>query len=370
MPVPLLDLRAQHARIRERIIPAMMQVIEDQSFILGKPVEDFERQVAALSHTRYAIGCANGSDALLLSLRALDIGAGHEVITTPFTFFATAGMTHNSGAKPVFADIDAETFSMNPDAAAAAVTSRTRAVMPVDLFGQMSPIERYRAAMPKLPLIEDAAQSIGASRSFDGEARMAGEMATIGTFSFFPSKNLGGYGDGGMIVTQDDHLAMRLRRLRTHGAIKTYVHEEVGMNSRLDTLQAAVLSAKLAYLDEWSEARRRHAAYYDAAFRDLAEIRTPAIDEANESIYNQYTIRTERPDALQEHLKASEIGTAIYYPIPLHLQQCFAYLGYKPGAFPESERASKEVLSLPVYPELSQAQQDEVIEAVRSFFGR
>ncbi len=370
MPVPLLDLRAQHARIRERIIPAMMQVIEDQSFILGKPVEDFERQVAALSHTRYAIGCANGSDALLLSLRALDIGAGHEVITTPFTFFATAGMTHNSGAKPVFADIDAETFSMNPDAAAAAVTSRTRAVMPVDLFGQMSPIERYRAAMPKLPLIEDAAQSIGASRSFDGEARMAGEMATIGTFSFFPSKNLGGYGDGGMIVTQDDHLAMRLRRLRTHGAIKTYVHEEVGMNSRLDTLQAAVLSAKLAYLDEWSEARRRHAAYYDAAFRDLAEIRTPAIDEANESIYNQYTIRTERRDALQEHLKACEIGTAIYYPIPLHLQQCFAYLGYKPGAFPESERASKEVLSLPVYPELSQAQQDEVIEAVRSFFGR
>jgi dTDP-4-amino-4,6-dideoxygalactose transaminase len=370
MPVPLLDLRAQHARIREKIIPAMMQVVEDQTFILGKPVEDFERQVAALSHTKYAIGCANGSDALLLALRALDIGAGHEVITTPFTFFATAGMTHNSGAKPVFADIDADTFSMNPDAAAAAVTSRTRAVMPVDLFGQMSPIERYRAAMPKLPLIEDAAQSIGARRSFDGEWRMAGEMATIGTFSFFPSKNLGGYGDGGMIVTQDDHLAMRLRRLRTHGAIKTYVHEEVGMNSRLDTLQAAVLSAKLGYLAQWSEARRGHAAYYDAAFRDVAEIRTPAIDEANESIYNQYTIRTERRDALQEHLKAREIGTAIYYPIPLHLQQCFAFLGYKPGAFPESERASKEVLSLPVYPELSQAQQDEVIEAVRSFFKR
>jgi dTDP-4-amino-4,6-dideoxygalactose transaminase len=369
MPVPLLDLRAQHARIREKIIPAMMEIIEDQTFILGKPVEDFERQVAALSHTKHAIGCANGSDALLLALRALEVGPGHEVITTPFTFFATAGMTHNSGAKPVFADIDADTFSMNPDAAAAAVTSRTRAVMPVDLFGQMSPIERYRAAMPSLPLIEDAAQSIGARRRFDGEWRMAGEMATIGTFSFFPSKNLGGYGDGGMIVTQDDQLAMRLRRLRTHGAIKTYVHEVVGMNSRLDTLQAAVLAAKLEFLAEWSAARREHAAYYDAAFRDVAEIRTPAIDEANESIYNQYTIRTDRRDALQAHLKAREIGTAIYYPIPLHLQQCFAHLGYKPGAFPESERASKEVLSLPVYPELSQPQQDEVIEAVRSFFG-
>jgi len=199
---------------------------------------------------------------------------------------------------------------------------------------------------------------------------MAGEMATIGTFSFFPSKNLGGYGDGGMIVTQDDQLAMRLRRLRTHGATKTYVHEVVGMNSRLDTLQAAVLSAKLQFLSEWSQARREHAAYYDSAFRDVAEIRTPAIDEANESIYNQYTIRTDRRDALQAHLKAREIGTAVYYPIPLHLQQCFAYLGYKPGAFPESERAAKEVLSLPVYPELSQSQQNEVIEAVRSFFGR
>ena len=370
MPVPLLDLRAQHARIREKIIPAMMRIVEDQTFILGPPVESFEREVAALSQTKHAIGCANGSDALLLALRALGIGAGDEVITTPFTFFATAGMTHNAGAKPVFADIDADTFSMSPAAAAAAVTSRTRAVIPVDLFGQMSPVERYRSAMPNLPLIEDAAQSIGARRSFDGEWRMAGEMATIGTFSFFPSKNLGGYGDGGMIVTQDDQLAMRLRRLRTHGAIKTYVHEVVGMNSRLDTLQAAVLSAKLEFLSEWSEARRRHAAYYDAAFRDVAEIRTPAIDEANESIYNQYTIRTDRRDALQAHLKAREIGTAIYYPIPLHLQQCFAYLGYKPGAFPESERAAKEVLSLPVYPELSQPQQDEVIDAVRSFFGR
>jgi dTDP-4-amino-4,6-dideoxygalactose transaminase len=370
MPVSLLDLKAQHARIRDKVVASMMKVVDDQTFILGKQVEDFEKDIAALSHTQYAVGCANGSDALLIALRALDIGAGHEVITTPFTFFATAGMTHNSGAKPVFADIDADTFSLNPEAAAAAVTSRTRAVIPVDLFGQMSPIEHYKLAMKDLPLIEDAAQSIGARRSLDGVWTMAGEMATIGTFSFFPSKNLGGYGDGGMIVTQSSDLAMKLRRLRTHGAIKTYVHEVVGFNSRLDTLQAAVLAAKLPFLAEWSAARRTHAAYYDAAFADLADIRTPAIDPANESIYNQYTIRTERRDALQAHLKEKEIGTAIYYPIPLHLQECFAYLGYKQGAFPESERASKEVLSLPVYPELTQSQQDETIEAVRSFFGR
>jgi dTDP-4-amino-4,6-dideoxygalactose transaminase len=369
MPVPLLDLKAQHARIHEQVVAAMMKVVDDQTFILGKQVEDFEGEVAALSRTKHAIGCANGSDALLLALRALDIGAGHEVITTPFTFFATAGTIHNSGAKPVFADIDPDTFSLSPEAAAAVVTSRTKAVMPVDLFGQMSPIERYAAAL-QLPIIEDAAQSIGARRYVDGKWTMAGEWAAIGTFSFFPSKNLGGYGDGGMLVTQDDHLAMRLRRLRTHGAIKTYVHEEVGYNSRLDTLQAAVLSAKLPFLAEWSAGRRAHASYYDAAFADLDEIRTPAIDVANESIYNQYTIRTERRDELQAHLKAKQIGTAIYYPIPLHLQECFAYLGYKEGAFPESERAAKEVLSLPVYPELTQSQQDETIEAVRSFFGR
>ena len=369
MPVPLLDLKAQHARIRDTVVSAMMKVVEDQSFILGKPVEDFEQQLASLSHTKFAIGCANGSDALLLALRALDIGAGDEVITTPFTFFATAGTIHNSGAKPVFADIDSDTFSLDPAAAAAAVTARTKAVMPVDLFGQMSPIERYASAV-KLPIIEDAAQSIGARRRVNGQWTAAGEHAAIGTFSFFPSKNLGGYGDGGMLVTQDDYLAMRLRRLRTHGAIKTYVHEEVGYNSRLDTLQAAILAAKLPFLAEWSTARRTHAAYYDAAFADVPEIRTPAIDEANESIYNQYTIRTEQRDVLQSHLKAKEIGTAIYYPIPLHLQQCFAYLGYKQGTFPESERASKEVLSLPVYPELTQAQQDETVEAVRSFFGR
>ena len=370
MPVPLLDLKAQHARIRDTVTPAMMKVVDDQTFILGKPVEDFEGEIAALSHTRFAIGCANGSDALLLALRALDIEAGHEVITTPFTFFATAGAIHNSGAKTVFADIEPDTFSLDPAAAAAVVTSSTRAIMPVDLFGQIAPIERYADTMPRVPVIEDAAQSIGARRSFDGEWRMAGERAAIGTFSFFPSKNLGGYGDGGMVVTQSDEIATRVRRLRTHGGLKTYYHEEVGYNSRLDALQAAVLSAKLPMLSSWSAARRKNAAYYDAAFADVEGVRTPTIDPANESIYNQYTLRAARREDLQAHLKEKGIGSAIYYPLSLHLQPCFEYLGYKRGAFPESEKATREVISLPVYPELQQSQLDEVIEAVRGFYGR
>jgi len=369
MPVPLLDLKAQHAQIKDEVVRAMMQVVDDQLFILGEPVERLERAVAALSHVKHAIGCASGTDALLLALRALDIGPGDEVITTPFTFFATAGTIHNVGATPVFVDIDPSTFNIATPNAAAAVTSRTKAVVPVDLFGQMARVEELAAAMPNVPLIEDAAQTIGARRRIGGEWTMAGEHATIGTFSFFPSKNLGGYGDGGMMVTQDDALAARLRRLRVHGGAKQYFHDEVGYNSRLDTLQAAVLEAKLPHLAEWSRKRREHAAYYDRAFADLPEIRTPTIDAGNESIYNQYTVRADRRDGLQAHLKGKGIGSAIYYPLPLHLQPCFRYLGYREGACPESERAAREVLSLPVYPELTRAQQDEVIGAVRSFYG-
>src|ERR1035437_8959500 len=241
MPVPLLDLRAQHASIREAVLAAMMPVVDDQAFILGKPVAELEAEVAALSRTKYAVGCANGTDAILLAMRALDIGRGDEVITTPFTFFATAGTIHNVGATPVFVDIEPKTFNIRPAAVAAARTSKSKAVIPVDLFGQMAPIEEVALAVPGLPIIEDAAQSIGARRSIDGESRMAGEVPTIGTFSFFPSKNLGGYGDGGMIVTQDAQIAERLKRLRVHGGAKQYVHDEVGYNSRLDALQAAVL---------------------------------------------------------------------------------------------------------------------------------
>jgi dTDP-4-amino-4,6-dideoxygalactose transaminase len=363
-------LRAQHATIRDEVVAAMTEVVESQSFILGPLVEKLEREVAALSHTAYAVGCASGTDALLLALRALDCGKGDEVITTPFTFFATAGTIHNVGATPVFVDIDVDTFNILPEAAAAARTSRSKACVPVDLFGQMAPIERVMTALPSLPIIEDAAQTIGARRSIDGEWRMAGEIATIGTFSFFPSKNLGGYGDGGMMVTQDEGLATRLKRLRMHGGAKQYFHDEVGFNSRLDSLQAAVLSAKLPHLAGWSAKRRANAAYYSAAFADLDGVRVPVIDPANESIFNQYTLRVERRDELQSFLKERGIGNAVYYPLPLHLQPCFAYLGYQKGSCPESERAAGEVLSIPIYPELTKAQLDEVVDNVRAFYGR
>ncbi len=375
MSVPLLDLKAQHATIRDDVVAAMMKVVDAQTFILGDAVSQLEAEVAALSHAKHAIGCANGTDAILLAMRALDVGRGDEVITTPFTFFATAGTIHNVGATPVFVDIEPKTFNIRPDAVAAARTSKSKAVIPVDLFGQMAPVEAVALAVPGLPVIEDAAQSIGARRSIDGEWRMAGEVPTIGTFSFFPSKNLGGYGDGGMIVTQDAQIAERLKRLRVHGGAKQYFHDEVGYNSRLDSLQAAVLSAKLPHLAAWSAKRRENAAYYDAALADLAgagALTTPYVAPENESIFNQYTVRVAggKRDALQAHLKEKGIGSSIYYPLPLHLQPCFAYLGYREGQCPESERAAKEVLSLPIFPELSRQQLDEVVSAVTSFFGK
>src|SRR5258705_568835 len=354
MAVPLLDLKAQHATIRDSVVNAMMKVVDNQAFIMGEPVEHLEREVAQLSHVTHAIGCANGTDAILISLRALDIGAGDEVLTTPFTFFATAGAIHNVGARPVFADIDPDTYNLSGGIVADSLTSTIRAVIAVDLFGQMAPIESIMDAAGDIPVIEDAAQSIGARRKVDEKWVMAGEAATVGTFSFFPSKNLGGYGDGGMVVTQSDEIAIRVRRLRVHGGMKTYYHEEVGYNSRLDALQAAILSAKMVSLASWSAARRKNAGYYNAAFADLDDVRTPTIDPANESIYNQYTLRVAKRDGLQGHLRDKQIGSAIYYPLSLHLQPCFEYLGYKRGAFPESERATQEVISIPVYPELQQ----------------
>ena len=370
MAVPLLDLKAQHATIRDDVVAALMEVVDQQAFILGDPVGQLECAVAGLSQVKFAVGCANGTDAILLALRALGVGRDDEVITTPFTFFATGGAVHNVGARPVFVDIDPRTFNIDPARIPPAIGDRTRAVITVDLFGQMAPIEQVMAVANGLPVVEDAAQSIGASRMIDGRTVMAGEAATIGTFSFFPSKNLGGYGDGGMMVTQDEALFEALMKLRTHGSRRTYFHEIVGYNSRLDALQAAVLKAKLPHLAGWSAARRHNAAYYDAAFADVPEITTPYIDPANTSIYNQYTIRVASRDALQAHLKAQGIGSNVYYPLPLHLQPCFAYLGYEAGQCPEAERAALEVLSLPVYPELTTAQLDEVVSSVRTFFGR
>ncbi|HTR77617.1 MAG TPA: DegT/DnrJ/EryC1/StrS family aminotransferase [Gemmatimonadaceae bacterium] len=369
MPVPLLDLRAQHATIRDDVLDAVVQLADCQQFILGEPVVALERAVADLSHVAHAVGCASGTDALLLAFRALDIGRGDEVITTPFTFFATAGTIHNVGATPVFVDIDPATFNISPAAVREAITPRTKAIVPVDLFGQMAAIEEIAAAAPGIPIIEDAAQSIGARRKIAGVWRMAGEAATMGTLSFFPSKNLGGYGDGGMILTQNEALATRLRRLRVHGGATQYYHDEVGYNSRLDALQAVVLSAKLPHLAAWSEKRRQNARYYDSALAGIPDLRTPTIDPNNECIFNQYTLRVGRRDDLQAALKARGIGSAVYYPLPLHLQPCFAYLGYREGACPRSETAAREVLSLPIYPELTRAQQDEVVTTIREFYG-
>ena len=373
MNVPLLDLSAQYRGLADEVMGAVRGVIEEQRFILGPVVERFEAEVAALLGIPHAVGCASGTDALLLSLRALDVGRGDEVVTTPFTFFATAGAIHNVGARPVFADIRPDTFNLDPAAAEAAVTPRTRALMPVHLFGQMAEMPAFRAlaARSELGLIEDAAQAIGArQRLEDGRWITTGSLGELCAFSFFPSKNLGGFGDGGMVVGNDAALAERLRKLRVHGGVQMYHHEEVGYNSRLDALQAAVLSVKLPHLAAWSAARRRHAAFYDEALAGVEGLVTPTVRPENETIVNQYTVRVlgGKRDALAAHLKARGVGSSVYYPLPLHLQECFAYLGYREGQFPESERAAKEVLSLPVYPELSAAQLEYVAESVRAFF--
>jgi dTDP-4-amino-4,6-dideoxygalactose transaminase len=368
--VPLLDLVAQYRGIKDDILAAMTKVIERQGFIMGPEVAELEAEVARLSHTRHAVGCASGTDALLLPLLALDLQPGDEVITPAFTFFATAGAIHNAGGRPVFVDIDPDTFNVSPGAIEAAITPRTRGIVVVHLFGQLAPMEAILplAARHGLALIEDAAQAIGARRKVDGSWRVAGELGTVGTLSFFPSKNLGAYGDAGMMVTQDDALAERLRRLRLHGGSRQYYHDEVGTNSRLDTLQAAVLLAKLPRLAAWSEARRRNAARYTAAFGGHAEICPPRADPANEHIYNQYTLRVPRRDGLKAHLATRGIGHAVYYPLALHLQPCFAYLGYQPGSLPVTEAATETVISLPVYPELSREQQDTVIDTILAFY--
>lgn len=370
MSVPLLDLVAQYREIKEDVLAAMMEVIERQTFIMGPEVGRLESEIARLSHTKHGIACASGTDALLLPLKALDLRPGDEVITTPFTFFATAGTVHNAGGTPVFVDIDPATMNIEPEAVEAAITPRTRAIIIVHLFGQMAPMEKIMAIAARhgLPVIEDGAQSIGARRKVDGEWRMSGEMGTAGTLSFFPTKNLGAWGDGGLIVTQDDELAERLRRLRLHGGARQYLHDEVGTNSRLDTLQAAVLLAKLPYLDRWNQARKRNAARYTAAFTGHPAVCPPATDPANDHIFHQYTVRVPQRDELQGHLKAHGIGHSVYYPLALHLQPCFAHLGYRRGSLPAAEAAMDSVISLPIYPELTAQQQDQVIAAVKSFY--
>ncbi len=371
MNVPLLDLKAQYASIKDEVDRAVASVIERQAFIMGPEVGELETRVAALCGAKHGIGCASGTDALLLPLKSLGLSADDEVIAPSFTFFATAGAIHNAGGRPVFVDIEADTFNVDPDAIEAAITPRTRAIVVVHLFGQMARMERILAIADRhgLPVLEDGAQAIGARRRIDGDWKLAGQLGWAGTFSFFPSKNLGGFGDGGMIVTQGDELAARLKKLRLHGGAKQYHHEEVGTNSRLDTLQAAVLLAKLPHLAEWSAGRRERAARYARAFEGHPHVTTPVTGQDNEHIFHQYTLRVPRRDELLAHLKSGGIGCAVYYPVGLHLQPCFADLGYGPGSLPATEEAMRTVISLPVYPELTDAQQDAVVDAVRGFFG-
>jgi dTDP-4-amino-4,6-dideoxygalactose transaminase len=373
MSVAMLDLTRQYEAIRSEVRQRLDAVVESQSFILGSTVEELEQAVADYLGVRHAVGVASGTDALLLPLRALDLRPGDEVITTPFTFFATAGAIHNAGGRAVFVDIEPDTFNLDVSRVESAITPRTRAIVPVHLFGQMASLEPLRelADLRGLFLLEDAAQAIGARQRIGGEWRSTGQVGDAAALSFFPSKNLGGFGDGGMVVTDDDAMATRLRRLRVHGGLKMYHHDEVGFNSRLDALQAAVLLAKLPFLNAWSAARRSNAAWYDARLAPLEArglLRRPAVRPENESVYNQYTIATRARDELREFLAGKGLGSAVYYPVPLHLQPCFAYLGYAPGDFPESERASREVLSIPVFPELTEAEREAVAASLERFF--
>ena len=360
MKVPMLDLKAQYATIREDVRAAVDGVMDAQYFILGPEVLAFEEEVAAYVGVKHAIGCASGTDALLLAIMALGVGEGDEIITSPFTFFATGGSIWRTGATPVFVDIEPDTFNIDPAAVRAAITDKTKAIIPVHLFGQCADMDALREAAGDIPVIEDAAQAL--SSAYKGV--MAGNLGTIGCYSFFPSKNLGGFGDGGMCTTNDDALADKLRKLRVHGAEKKYYHQTVGFNSRLDALQAAILRVKLPHLDAWSDGRAANAARYDELLAD-ANCVTPVARPDCRHVYNQYTLRVPKRDAVLAGLQERGIGSAIYYPVPLHVQQCFASLGYQEGDMPVSEKAAAEVLSIPVYPELTPDMQQYVADAVR-----
>jgi dTDP-4-amino-4,6-dideoxygalactose transaminase len=373
----LLDLKPQLATIRDDIDAAIRRVVDSQLLILGAEVAEFEKELAAYVGASHAVGCASGTDALVLSLHALSVRGGDEIVTTPFSFFASASCAALLGATPVFVDIEPGTFNIDVEKIEDAITPKTKAIIPVHLFGQcadMDPIVGI-GARREIPVIEDACQAIGATHrgAAPGKPRGAGSMGTTGAFSFFPSKNLGAFGDGGVVTTNDDALAARLRMLRVHGERERYKHQEIGWNSRLDALQAAVLRVKLPHLDAWSARRVANADRYDRLFGeaglvDSESVTLPARAPYAGHIFNQYTIRVRRRDALGEHLKQRGIGWGIYYPIPLHLQECFASLGYESGDFPESERASQEVISLPIFPELTPSQIERVVSEIASFY--
>ncbi|MBN2017258.1 MAG: DegT/DnrJ/EryC1/StrS family aminotransferase [Candidatus Cloacimonetes bacterium] len=361
MKVPMLDLNAQYEPMKEDVLNAMKDVFESKRFINGPQIKELEEKLAEYCHCKHAIGVTSGTDALLISLMAFDIGEGDEVITTPFTFFATAGSVFRTGAKPVFVDIDPKTYNIDPDLIEAKVTEKTKAIMPVHLFGQCAEMDRINEIAKKhnLFVIEDAAQAIGS----EYKGKRAGSLGDVGCFSFFPSKNLGCCGDGGLVTTNDDELAEKIRILRQHGSKPKYYHKIIGGNFRIDTIQATVLLEKFPYLEEWHKGRQKNANYYNEHLKDV--IITPYVESYNKMIYNQYTIRTLKRDELQNKLDEANVGNAIYYPVPLHLQECFAFLGYKEGDLPESEKAADEVISIPIYPELTKEQKDYVISVVK-----
>ena len=370
MQVPLLDLKAQYKTIESEIRAAIDSVLESQHFIMGPQVRGLEERVARYVNARHAIGCASGSDALLLSLMAIDLKVGEEVVTTPYTFFATAGAIARLGGRTVFVDIDPCTYNIDPNLIEEKITSKTRAIIAVHLYGQaadMDPIMEI-AKRHDLVVIEDAAQAIGT----EYKGRRVGAIGHFGCFSFFPSKNLGGLGDGGIVTTNSDEYAEKLRALRVHGSKPKYYHKVVGVNSRLDTINAAAIEVKLGHLDKWSAARKANAKWYNRAFVEAGlvdrHIQTPFEVPGGRHIYNQYVIRAKDRDGLQKHLKDNGIGTEVYYPVPLHLQECFAELGYREGDFPQAEAAAKETLALPIYPELTGEQKEYVVSVITQYY--
>lgn len=374
MHVPILDLKAQYQKIKPELDAALQEVLANQRFILGPVVERFERTIAQYVGAKHAIGVASGSDALLLALMALDIKSGDEVITTPFSFFATAGSIARTGAHPVFVDIEPDTFNIAPariEEYLLKSNRKVKAIIPVHLFGQcteMAPIMEL-AKRYHLSVIEDAAQAMGSVY----QNHKAGTIGQIGCFSFFPTKNLGGWGDAGLVTTSDESIAQKIKSLRVHGGeTRRYYHKYVGCNSRLDALQAAVLSAKLKYLDEWNATRQRNAQQYQSLFHNAGldkKVILPVVKPERNHVYHQYTIRVpQKRNELMTFLHTQNIGTEIYYPLPLHLQECFEYLGYQPGRLPESEKATHECLSLPIYPELTLTMQEYLVDQIARFF--
>jgi dTDP-4-amino-4,6-dideoxygalactose transaminase len=374
--IPSFDLKRNYARVKDEIRAALDKVLDSQYFVLGPEVEALEKEMALYLEVGDTVTCASGTDALILALRSLDLKPDDEVITTPFTFFASTSCITRNGAKPVYADVEPDSYNVSMEAVLEKITPHTKAVLPVHLFGQTCKLELIKDELKKrnIALIEDCAQATGAHRMINGNVCRAGSIGDMGCFSFFPTKNLGGYGDGGMVALRDDkERAARIKSLRVHGEGKTYFHEEVGINSRLDAIQAAILRVRMRHLEEWNEERRTVAERYRLLFgeKNLLDVITiPAEQKGNRHVYHQYVVRAQKRDELKDFLAAHGVTSRVYYPLPLHLQHCFAYLGYKKGDFPVAEQLAEEVLALPMFPELEAEEQEKVVDTIAAFYGR